>query len=363
MTIIPADQRSASPVPPKRPRGIYMPAIAVGVALLLYAAYWFVMAGKIRSAAESFAANSTEITANWQDLSMGGFPYRIEARFQQPKLAAPRTPEAWAWSADSMSVGFMPYNLKHLVLKVDGEQLLQYRKLSEGSRQHLFKMRAEGSFASYVALDDAPMGRLAIDIKKATGQLDTRENYSADRLQLHLRPVSLEDGPPQATRDYDLALQGENILLDPARASAALGPNIALFIAQTRAKNLPVTGGASLVELLQTWRDTGGTLTVSDLTVKWGALDMNGRGILQLDDAGRLAGRLDTVFTNYDQLLKALVTAEVITQAQSRLASAGLSLFSQFQGSADGAVKLPLVMRNGTLFLGPLPVGELEPLY
>lgn len=368
MNIIPADQRSAPPAPPKRPFSIYVPAIAVGVALLLYTAYWFFMAGKVRDAAENFAASSQDISAQWDELSMGGFPYRIEAGFQKPRIEAPHTPEAWAWSADGMSVGFMPYNLKHLVLKVDGEQQLLYRKPSEGGRQHSIKMQAEGSFASYVALDDAPLGRLAIDIQNAKGQLDAQENYAATRLQLHLRPVPIEGepvagAPPAPSRDYDLALQGENILLDPARASPALGANISLFIAQTRAKKLPVTGKASLVELLQSWRAAGGELAISDLTLKWGALDMTGRGILHLDETGRMAGRIDAVFSNYEQLLKSLVAADIITDAQARIATAGLSLFSQFQGSQDGAVKLPLVMRNGTLFLGPLPIGALEPLY
>jgi hypothetical protein len=363
MNIITADQR-ISPPPPRRPWAIYWPAIGVAVLLALYTAYWFVASGKVREGIENFAATPQDVVASWSELSMGGYPYRISANFEHPKLIAPNTPEAWEWNADALEADLLPYNLQHIVLKVEGAQTLRYRDVSNGNAQHLLKLNAEGSWASYGVEENAPLGRLAIDIKKAIGQLDARENYSAERLQLHLRPVPEETGAPATgTRDYDLALQGEALILDPSRASAALGPNIALFVAQTRARKVPVANRASFVELLKTWRAAEGTLAVSDLTLKWGALDMTARGELHLDEEARFAGRLDAVFTKYEDLLKALVTAGVVTEQQAKIASVGLSFFSQFQGSKQGAVKLPLVMRNGTLFLGPLPIGQLDPLY
>jgi hypothetical protein len=373
-----------SPAPkPRPPLRVFFPLIGVIVILVLYTAYWFFAAGKLHEEIKNFAAqsDSRDIVIGWNHLSRSGYPYRIAITFDQPSVRAPHTPEGWAWTASDIEADFLPYNLRHVVLKVDGEQRLHYNDLQGRPRRHLIRARAEGTWASYSDIKDEPFGHLAIDISKlvavqdgdAKGSLDsdnTGERLTAGRLQLHMRPSTNEDAPLTVapttpdTSSYDIALQGDDMTVTDATPTAAvLGHNIKLIMVQARLRDLPKSSSASLVKLSRNWLQKGGRLTVSDLRIIWGPLDLRAQGEITLDDQARPKGQFNAEFTNYAELLDALVKAHVIRAKDAKLANAGLNLVAQLQGRADGQVSVPITLNNGKLFFGPLVIATLDPVY
>ena len=375
----PASTTTKKPRPPLR---VFYPVIGVVLILAAYTAYWFVASGKLQAGIKSFVAESKSdnIAIAWNDLSVSGYPYRIALTFARPVVAAPRTPENWSWSANSLESDFLPYNLRHLVLKVDGEQELHYSDVGEHPRHHVIRAHAEGTWASYVALRDKPFGRVAIDIKniKATrdskGEKTANENkdvefLNAGRLQLHMQPAEDNDFPaapvpvPSGTSNYDIALQGNDMSLSQNNVSRVLGNHIEVIAAQARLRHVPYGRSASLVELSRDWLEKGGRLTVSDLIIKWGALDLWAQGELTLDAEARPKGRFDAEITDYAGLLKALVKAGIIREKDAKLANVGMGLVAQLQGKNDGRISVPVVMSNGKLYLGPLFISKLDPVY
>jgi hypothetical protein len=374
-------------IPAKKPRApfrVFLPLIGVGIILALYTTYWFVASDKLRATIEDFAARSpdSDIMVGWNSLAMSGFPYRIAVTFTDPTAKAPHTPENWAWSATDIEADFLPYNLRHVVLKVDGHQELHYSDArGPHPRRHVIRAKAEGTWASYVEVAGQPFGRLAIDITKLTavrdGKLeanpastDNGERIAAGRLQLHMQPTN--DPAPQAiipilgnnTGSYDIALQGDDVTLAPTAPTApVLGSNITLLAVQARLRDVPHNSSASLVELSRDWLQKGGRLTVSDLRIKWGPLDLWGQGEVTLDAQARPKGQFDAEITNYPGLLAALVNAKIIRAQDAKLANVGLSFVAQLQGKADGRISVPILMNEGKLYLGPLVVAELAPIY
>jgi hypothetical protein len=364
---------------------IFAPAVAVALLIAAYAIYWHAVAGQVRALLEDFAVRSQDqsVKVGWSALDISGFPYRIEASLAAPKAVAPRTPENWSWTAEALDADFMPYNLRHVVLKVRGEQVLRYHEISSPRpRSHILRVTAAGTWASYVALDGKPFGRLAIDIGNLVAQSETvkgdetakeggkparpGERFAAGRLQLHARPAGEPGAAPDAKHgaDYDIALQGNDMAIGSDTAPRALGSEIALFSAQARLRNVPESTSASLVELSRDWLANNGSLAISDLQVKWGPLDMWAQGELRLDRQGRPEGSFATEIAGYAGLLDALVKARVVSGHDARLAAAGLDLVSQLQGAgSEGRVRVPLVMKNGRLYLGPLALTRIEPLY
>lgn len=378
MTSTPPDTRDAAPVFSWR---IFGPTLVLIAGLAVYSAYWYVAAGKTREAIERFAAAPAEkIAVGWDTFSISGFPYRIEADFVAPIIRAPNAPEAWEWSAENLEADFLPYNLRHVVLKIEGGQLLKYRDVSGAARQtHTVSMISDGAWASYVAIDGAPVGRLAIDINNLVALHDTGTDkpvakagagkegrFAAGRLQLHAQPAATDPGSPPAPGDaasYDIALQGDDIDLERLAASKVLGERMTLFAAQARLRNLPASANASPVEMSREWLANGGRLAVSDLAVKWGALDLMAQGEVTLDRQMRPEGRLDAAIADYAGLVSALVKAKVVNEKDARVALVGIGLVAQLQGDKSGRVHVPVLMKDGRLFLGPLLVATLDPLF
>lgn len=367
---------------PRPPLRVFYPVIGVAIILAAYTAYWFVASDKLQAGIKSFVTESKgdNIAIAWNDLSVSGYPYRIALTFAKPVVAAPKTPENWSWSANSLESDFLPYNLRHLVLKVDGEQELHYSDVGEHPRHHIIRAHAEGTWASYVALKNKPFGRVAIDIKNIKATRDSKdaktaandasvEFLNASRLQLHMQPAEDNDDSaapvpvPSGTSNYDIALQGNDMSLSPNNISRILGDHIEVIAAQARLRHVPYGRTASLVELSRDWLEKGGRLTVSDLIIKWGALDLWAQGELTLDAAARPKGRFDAEITNYAGLLDALVKAGIIREKDARLANVGMGLVAQLQGKNDGRISVPVVMNNGKLYLGPLFISKLDPVY
>lgn len=361
----------AAKLAPRSRWRIFGPTLALVVLAAVWSVYWYVMAGKTRDFLEAFATShhTGNITVGWGELAISGYPYRIEATFTAPGIAAPLAPEAWSWSAPSLEADFLPYSLRHVVLKVDGEQVLQYRDdARNGGRAHVVRATAEGTWASYVDVPGAPFGRLAIDINNVVAQKDgdlpnTGERFAAGRLQLHTRPSEETKGADAVpVASYDVALQGNDMAIDAADAPRVLGSEIELFAAQARLKNAMPTPNASPAEFARAWATRGGVLTISDMQVKWGPLDMWAQGELSLDAQARPQGRFEAAIADYAGLLKALVDAGVVSERDARIAQVGLGLVAQFQGDQAGRVRVPVVVTEGKVFLGPVLVARLQPI-
>ncbi|MBI1260538.1 MAG: DUF2125 domain-containing protein [Rhizobiales bacterium] len=341
--------------------------------LLIYAGYWVYVSRALKANLEARLAEghlgAVNIAA--EDLTMGGFPYRIEARLAKPKADAPKSPEKWSWTAQQITAELLPYDPGHVVLKIDGPQTISYTDISRFPQlEESWLIESEGNWASYVAEKGSSFGRLAVDLDqvKATRQNSDASkpvnHFSAGRLQLHTRPAEQEPGAFLGNGNHlDLALQGDDVSMDSFNALPFLGPRLTQFVLQARLRNVGNDDEPSPSRWLHKWVNQNGSLAISDLLIKWGPLDMAAHGELTLDSNRRPQGRLDAEIANYGELVKALITAGRITARDGNLAMAGLGLMSQFQGNEEGRINVPVIFSEGRIYLGPLVVAQLEPLY
>ena len=349
--------------------GIAGPALAFIAFVAIYTVYWFSVTGEIRRQVEEFSASPQNgLVTGWGEFSMRGYPYRIEAAFTQPAASAPDAPEAWEWRSERASVALLPYNLRHAVVTLGREHLIRYREpQNRGYSQNEIRATAEKAQASYVGLKDLPFGRLAIDIngldaQHVRGASGERDRAKLTRLQLHARPATSERDEP-IPASYDFALRAEGVSIESGHRVPVLGNGLSHLLMQARLRDVPDTRHASAIELLNAWRDTGGTLAISDLIVKWGPLDLTANGELSLDRKNRPEGRLNAKVTDFKGLVEAMTAEGLVKEEEARIALAGLVLVSQFQGNRSDEIQVPIVMEKGRLYLGPLSVAKLEPLY
>ena len=117
-------------------------------------------------------------------------------------------------------------------------------------------------------------------------------------------------------------------------------------------------GSASPAVQAASWRSQGGAVVVRDLSLHWGPLDLQGDAKLALDARLQPAGSGTADVRGGADALDALVVGGVVSPGLGTTAKAVLGAMEALPGG--GAVRLPFVLRDSTLSVGPIPVVRLN---
>ena len=180
---------------------------AVVAGALLWAGYWFVQSSAARGAIESAVAEARDAgwTVDYTDLSLGGFPNRIDATFTDLVLAPPG--EDWRWEGPFLQVFRLVYNPDHLILAFTDRS-----RLERGDDS--WEIAGTGLRASAVS-DGARLLRIAAEAERLelTG--------SAGRVALQAMTAGLQAGENARVYRATLAATPENYGLDPSLRAVA----------------------------------------------------------------------------------------------------------------------------------------------
>jgi hypothetical protein len=130
----------------------------------------------------------------------------------------------------------------------------------------------------------------------------------------------------------------------------------------SRIEKLSLLGRGDFVASLDGWRAASGQVAIQSLSAKQGAMSFSADGALSLDEAHRPQGNLNVAASGIEPLLRrwgVSPTATALTGVLGNLLGGRSS-----QPQAARTIKLPLRLRDGSVFIGPIraPVALL-PLY
>jgi len=360
---------SRLPEPMKNIRwALILPFILVALGAAAYSLWWVGIADRTEAAILNWQADqaSKGINVTWQELDTGGFPYRIQVDVTGGRIDAPETPRAWSWEADTLSAQTLAYKLNHVIVDIPGSQRVHYSDPREGTEERFtLNLTSDVFWASLVDEGDKEQ-RLSADIQGLSlSRAHHGENGptlagggAATRLQFHGRPA-----PNADSTAFDVAFKGQDISWSDLGDTLWSGNHIAQLDAQTRITDLPAGFPDELATFLPDAAANGTKISISEFTLRWGPVEMTGQGELKLDSLGRPEGRFRTSVGNLDGLIAALVEAGIVSQQSASLAFAGMIALSSMQGEEAGRVRLPVAMKEGVLFLGPIAAARLQPLY
>ncbi|WOF75443.1 DUF2125 domain-containing protein [Parvibaculaceae bacterium PLY_AMNH_Bact1] len=360
---------SRLPEPMKNIRwSLILPFVLIAVGAIAYSLWWAGIANRVEAAIVKWQADQAAngIAVSWNKLETGGYPYRIQVDIAGGRVEAPDAPRAWAWEADALSAQTLAYRLNHVIVDIPGNQRVHYSEPRDGAEQQFtLNLTSNVFWASYVD-ESSEEQRLSADIQNLSASRARQTDNgpvlaggaAAGRLQLHGRPA-----PEVAGTAFDIALKGQDISWVDLGDTTWAGSDIAHLEAQTRITDLPPDFPDALATLLPDAAAKGTKLAISEFALEWGPIEMTGRGEVKLDSLGRPEGRFQTSVGNLDGLIDALVSAGIVSQQSARLAFAGMVALSSLQGEETGRVRLPVAMKEGVLFLGPIAAARLEPLY
>ncbi|TCL08124.1 hypothetical protein BXY66_0157 [Shimia isoporae] len=284
--------------------------------------------------------------AEYDELSVSGFPNRIDTTFTQITLADPET--GVAWEAPFFQLFALTYKPHHLIAVWPNEQTLAVptEKLS---------LKSEDMRASLVLHPgtDLALERINVDIDTMalSSSLDWQMTATGLDLALHRQPT--EGDQPSAT--YRLAFRATD-LAPPAAFSLPSGVDLPRTFEVFQADLHASFTRPWDISAIEDDRPQPTKLDLKRADIVWGDLVFNAAGAVSIDNLGYPTGELTFRLVNWQDMI-------AVARESGRVAPAVLDTLEQaltFVAGLSGNKKqldIPLTFKGGTTRFGPIPIG------
>lgn len=334
-------------------RRVFQIVAVIALLIGLWIAGWFYAADQARkrlaiwTAAQQAAGN----VVTYDTLEVGGFPFRIVVAIEGPAYGTP----TYRWQATSLALAFQPWNLRRFGFRMAGAQRLDIATGNNVETIHLTMDQADG-----------------------TGSFDAAGNMSAFESEFRTLSIAIEQGPaygfntlrvegrvpanpipkPDGT-SMELAFAADQIAL-PAE-QAILAPQI------ERAAGMIAFNGRlpaqPLIPALTAWRDAGGAIDFAQLSLRWGALTVEGDGTVALDNALQPLAASSLRVSGFNETLDRLAAAGVIRPDAAGATKFALGLIAKSpDGGGPPVASVPVSIQSQQVFVGPIVISRLRPI-
>lgn len=323
-------------------------AIAITLAAA-WAGYWFIGSAALQSGIAAWfeAREADGWVADYEDLSVRGFPNRFDTTFTAPVLSDPAA--GLGWQAPFFQLMTLSYRPNHIIAVWPHEQRIETPAgaLALGSRDLRASLVVEPNTALELRRSTLTANAITATPDDGGGTL------SAGRLRLAAERMG-DAALPGGAR-YHLGLAAEDVA-PPAALMQQLDPG----------DTLPRVAGSVLADVtvdfdapwdrraLEEVRPQPTRIAVTSANVTWGEMSVDATGALQVDIGGRPTGRLSVTVRDWRQMLRAAVAAEWLTPDLGETTARAMDMLS---GDGDGkSLTVSLNFRGGRIWVGPLPI-------
>jgi len=313
--------------------------IFVVLAALAYCAYWFaaarILPGEIETQIQTLTEDTATITHG--PIKISGFPAAFKSDVSPVKMAG----EGWSADIDMLTARAPAYLPTSVKMEHEGRAAFN---IENGLFKGIYTTQTETA-----TLDSS-----------LTSRLSQETVINADNIQITAAPGSL--WPVQtagsiymrrdiARKSYAVDFNLKDITLDASRLGdigQLLGPRAQgvsgdILITREAASETPF--GAQ----------SGDVIAAQKIVFNWGELNFDGRFNLTRNN-GVLSGNIMLLTEDPAALIKAAQREGMIPRQASFLLD---MLISSLPKNDVGQYELPIIVTNGDMMLGPLPLGRL----
>ncbi len=320
-------------------------SIVLGVLAVLGTGLWFATATVLQRGMLS-AVQAPDSALSAESVTTSGFPGALNLALNRPVLNDPQG--QWVWTAPraDLSLATMAPNRLHLTLP-------PRQALMIGGVSH--DLTAEQMTAEVAVVPGTSL-RLR-DVQMVTQAVRLGALWAVDQAKLAL----VQDANQPTAQ---LTMNARNLVI-PEAMRAALPPDLALPEAVT---SMDVAAGLTMDRALDRHASEQPVrlmaVDVTDARMTWGDLALRGTGTLTADPQGIAQGRLMLHVSGWRVLMPMLAASGVIKPEVVPTVENALTRLEVTP--ADGGaprLELPLILRDGQMHLGPLPLGPAPRLY
>ncbi len=292
------------------------------------------------------------VTLRFAAKSIGGFPFNLDAVFQdfRVEIATPHGPSSWR--AEKFALHALTYGREQMIFEAAGAQMLRWNDLQH--RPHAMPFEVGELHASAIE-GERGVSRIDLDLIGFGSPALT-----AGRVQLHARVT-----PNGAA--IEIAAAADAVHLSP-RLSSRFGDDIRevrlnAAAAPSRALDGLRAGRTDWVSALETWRQADGHVQVSDLEISWEHLSVMGKGALGLDAAHAVEGLLDFKVAGMERFIDMAQRRGLRGDTMHGLAPALLLRAATAGNNEAGLLGAVVGFHAGIVSVGDAPATTEEPLY
>ena len=373
--------------------------IAAAILLFVLAgdvAYWRIAAERLRTGYQAWLA--ARVAEGWEvqsgPLSIGGWPRTAQVVAQNLTLrhAGPAVPGAVEIASAGVDLSVSLLNPANLRISLTGPTHVRVADAPD-----LIVTSDENSLS--VPLLSAATGPFALRarelrVEPASGAWHTTAGLLSVSVKIAEQAMAPQTGgatTPRATANHETTAQGttdqgtdgqesprqstteqagpavsfvasaEAIAL-PNTVKWPLGSNISSMTVDGTL-NGPIPRAPDMTAWAEAWRDGGGSLAISHLTMGWGPLGLTSSATLALDEQLQPMGSGSGRVIGYAPALDRLAAGGILTKSAATAAKAVLSLMA---GAGDpdqpSAVDVPLTLQYRTLSMRQVPLVRLPEL-
>lgn len=328
--------------------------VVVGWCILWVFAAWTTVADL-----EDWAAQEHLVGRNWScaDRRFGGFPFHIELTCDKPSFQGGVGDTVVVGTLGGLAAAAPVYAPRTIALAVDGPLDVES---SDGRSLHI----AWASLAVNLGFDADGLGRarLAADGLQLLAKSPQFADFSFDAHRAET-DFAVDPGRPADAAAYDFSFridEGKLQALD--RLFNDVAP--ATMQAAGVISHLTAAGdGGDLAEAAEMWRRAGGAIDLTEALLRKGTAEVGASGHLDLDALHRLQGRVDASGDGLEPILARYGIPSGALAIDGLLAGI-LGSQQRASGRAPPALRFPLRLENGRVFIGPVRTPlVLPPLY
>lgn len=318
------------------------------IALILagWAGWWYYAAGAEKSAVQNWMEKRR--AAGWRaeaaDISVLGFPNRLDLKITEPALADPES--GWSWSAPWFEVAHVIWQPTLLIAIWPPEQSIGTPLGRAALRSDQMRASIRTRTSTNLTLE-----RASFEAERP-GLTGDGWAAGAERAALHIQAAP-EAGPENAYRfRADVpGLRLPEFLRKQADPTGALPPEI---------ERVTLDGRAAFTRPLDRHGFEGEKpqfthISLTEGAISWGRLTLNASGAVKADANGYAEGAIDITATNWREMLDTAAAAGAINRQLAETLKSGLGFLAAITGG--DLLSVTLKFSGGRARIGPVPVG------
>ena len=356
---------------------IWIPSLILVLLIGGYTVYWSTLKQDVLDGVAQWAEDrrADGMDVSYADANVSGFPFRMDLRIDTLAIADPQHPNKWSWTGENVDVELNPFRLTEVDAYFKGQHRFTFvdsEAADKTTPNELLSTADKARVSLLLGRDKLKNVYTEIDGWQGLYKAHNAEDYvpvtaRKYRMQVETAPQDpterTQTPGPDTLENQTMLLQIEELQLPPG-TFPPLGDLISLVEAKTEMRNLPsdFQRADDRDEALKRWATNNGSLEIDAMHMMWGDLDLTAEGTLQLDRQYRLKGAVTTLADGYDAVIDGLVDQGQLDATLASLIKSALNLIALTGKDPKGRLRIPLDMRAGGLYLGPLKLTNLPPL-
>ncbi len=323
----------------------------LAVVVLIYAGLWFYLALGAREQLVQWVEQQRErgFAARYDSLEVTGFPLSIRLELANPGFGAPNAGKPWGWEGAHLNFLIKPWSMNTIRAMASGQQMLAFplNGKTETFTGEIVGAEGEISFSKGKPAS-ARLSLVGVDLRSET---PSQDKFKFERTEFSVVRLN-SDARGHRAPTWNLKGSAQTLSLPWLKASP-LGNEVQNLIIDGRLMGSLDKG--PMIEQLENWRDSGGTIEVRKLSFQNGPLKINTDGTLALDGLLQPIGALTARVEGFFETIDALQRLDVVKARDAITAKMVLGILARKpENGGPATLNLALTLQKRRLYAGPV---------